>query len=222
MCFSATASFVTAGVTGIAGLLAMTRVTHKRELVLAAMPLVFAVQQSIEGLLWLHLPQGAGDPAVRPLTMAFLFFAEPFWPVFAPLAALLIETDRNRRQVMLACAALGACVSAYLLWSLLTRMHGVVIEDGHIMYLNDHRSREAIGFAYLAATGVPFLVSSGRAIAAMGAVLVVGSVTAYVFYWNHYVSVWCFFAAAGSVVLLVHFQHAQRRHRMSVTSPIKW
>lgn len=221
MCFSATASFVTAGVTGVAGLLAITRVTHKRELALAAMPLVFAMQQSIEGLLWLHLPQGAGDPAVRTLTLAFLFFAEPFWPVFAPLAALQVETDTRRRQVMLACAVLGACVSAYLLWSILTRVHGAVIEDGHIMYLNDHRSREAIGLAYLAATAVPFLVSSRRAIAAMGAVLLAGSVTAYIFYWNHYVSVWCFFAAAGSVVLLAHFETARRDARLAGAQPIR-
>lgn len=213
MCFSATASFVTAGFTGVAGVLAMTRVTHKRELALAAMPMVFAVQQSIEGLLWLNLPHGADDPAVRILTLVYLLMAEPFWPVFVPLAALLVETDGRRRRVMLLCAAIGACVSAYLLWSILTRVHGALIQEGHIMYLTDHRSTEAIGLAYLAATGMPFMISSRRAVAAMGAILLVGSLTAYVFYWQYYVSVWCFFAAAGSVVLLAHFETARRGHR---------
>ena len=56
MCFSATASFVTAGVTGIAGLLAMTRVTHKRELVLGNLPPAVAT----------HLRKSKDAAAQRP------------------------------------------------------------------------------------------------------------------------------------------------------------
>ncbi|MEN3974002.1 DUF6629 family protein [Emcibacter sp. SYSU 3D8] len=216
MCFSATASFVAAGFTGMVGVITMTRATRKSEFPVAAMPCVFAVQQAIEGALWLTLPHGGDGAAATMLPLAFLLFAEPFWPVFAPIAALLLETDRKRRQMMLGCAAVGICVSAYLLWSILTRTHGAMIQDGHIMYLTDHRSSEWIGLAYLAATGLPFLLSSRRAVSALGAILLVGSFTAYVFYWEFYVSVWCFFAAVGSVVLLAHFEHARRgRQRLA-------
>jgi hypothetical protein len=38
----------------------------------------------------------------------------------------------------------------------------------------------------------------------------VGSIVAYAFYWEAFLSVWCFFAAAGSVVILAHFEHARR------------
>jgi hypothetical protein len=60
MCFSAAASFVTAGVTGAIGAVALTRVNEPRELPLAATPILFALQQSIEGLLWLNLPIAPG------------------------------------------------------------------------------------------------------------------------------------------------------------------
>ena len=55
MCFSAPASFVAAAVTGAVGVAAMMRVHRREELPLAAMPLFFAVQQAIEGFLWLSL-----------------------------------------------------------------------------------------------------------------------------------------------------------------------
>ena len=45
MCFSASASFVTAGITGAIGIVALTRVKGPREVPLAATPLLFAFQQ---------------------------------------------------------------------------------------------------------------------------------------------------------------------------------
>ena len=49
MCFSATASFSAASITGVIGVATLRQVKHPRELLLAAMPLLFAVQQAIEG-----------------------------------------------------------------------------------------------------------------------------------------------------------------------------
>jgi hypothetical protein len=39
----------------------------------------------------------------------------------------------------------------------------------------------------------------------MGVIVFVGSVASYAFYYHAFVSVWCFFAAASSILLLVHF-----------------
>jgi hypothetical protein len=38
-----------------------------------------------------------------------------------------------------------------------------------------------------------------------------GSAVAYAFYWKSFVSVWCFFAAAGSVLILLHFERSRRQ-----------
>jgi hypothetical protein len=210
MCFSATASFVTAGVTGAVGVAALARAQEPREWPLAAMPLLFALQQGIEGLLWLSLPSAPDGATATGLTFAFLFFALVFWPVYAPAAATLVEPGERRRQLMLVCLAAGTGVGALLFWSLLARAHGAVIRDGHIVYTTEYEHAKAIGAVYLAATALAFFLSSRPAVFLLGAIVLAGSALAYVFYWEAFVSVWCFFAAAASVVILLHFERSRR------------
>jgi len=212
MCFSATASFVTAGTTGIIGIVALTRVTTPRELPLAAACLFFALQQSIEGLLWLNLPLAPDGAAATGLFLAFLFFAEVFWPIYAPIAALLIEPSAARRRLMRLCLGLGVAVGAWCLWAIVTRPHGAAVLQGHIVYVTEHRFPAAVGLAYLAATSLSLILSSRRTVAVLGAIVLVGCVATYAFYWEAFVSVWCFFAAAASVVILGHFELRRRRH----------
>lgn len=215
MCFSATASFVAAGVTGVVGAIAVSRTTERRELPLAAVPLFFAAQQSVEGLLWLTLPVAPNGPAATGLTLLFLLFAEAFWPVYAPVATVLIEPKGWRRRLMLACVAAGAGVGAWLLWWIVSRPHGAAIVGGHIVYVTEQRHSDLIGLVYLAATGLALLLSSHRTVVAVGAIVLVGSTTAYLFYWEAFVSVWCFFAAVASVAILLHFERA-RRNRLRI------
>ena len=211
MCFSATASFITAGVTAVVGIAALSRANEPRQWLLAATPLLFAAQQGVEGLLWLTLPLEPGGSVSTALIFLFLIFAEALWPVYAPLAVLLIEPDRRRRQVMWVCLAVGVSVGAYLLWWLLARQHGAVILDGHIVYGPDYRQADIVALAYLAATGLPLMLSSQRTVVGLGAIILVGSAVAYLFYWEAFVSVWCFFAAAASVAILWHFEWRHRR-----------
>jgi len=80
MCFSATASFSVAATTAVIGLAAVARVRRPRELPLALAPMLFALQQVVEGVLWLQLT-GAGDSGnVAELSFAFRLFAEVLWP----------------------------------------------------------------------------------------------------------------------------------------------
>lgn len=211
MCFSPTASFVTAGLTGVIGIVSITRVSQPRELPLAATPIFFAIQQAIEGILWLSLPQAPDGPAAAGLTLLYLIFAEVLWPVYAPATVLLIEPDERRRQLMLICLAAGVAVAATLLWSIVSRPHGARILDEHIVYVTEYRHSDLVALAYLAATGVSLVLSSQRTVLVLGAIILAGSVTAYVFYWDAFVSVWCFFAAAASVVILGHFEYARRQ-----------
>jgi hypothetical protein len=58
MCFSATASFSAAVVIGSVGIVTLRAAAVKHDyriLALAALPLLFALQQVVEGLLWLDL-----------------------------------------------------------------------------------------------------------------------------------------------------------------------
>ena len=211
MCFSAAASFVTAGVTGAIGISSLSRTNGPRELLLAATPIVFAIQQIVEGLLWLNLPLAPDGLISTGLTFLFLIFAEVFWPVYAPITVFLIEPSESRRRLMLVCLAVGVGVSAYMLWWIVTRPHGAVILDGHIVYVTEDRHSDVFALAYLSATTLPLMLSSQRTVIALGAIILVGSTIAYAFYWEAFVSVWCFFAAAASVVVLCHFEWSRRR-----------
>jgi hypothetical protein len=110
MCFSATASFSAASITAVIGIATLRQVKHPRELLLAAMPLLFAAQQAVEGALWLQLPAGAGRDAVAALSSCFLVFAKVLWPAYVAPAVLLIEPDLRRRRVLYALAAQRSCV----------------------------------------------------------------------------------------------------------------
>jgi hypothetical protein len=210
MCFSAPASFVTAGLTGAIGIVALTRVSEPRQLPFAATPLFFAVQQGIEGLLWLKLPQAPDGYLSSELTFLYLFFAEVLWPVYAPVAVWLIEPSAHRRLLMMVCFGAGAGVGTYLLWWILGHPHLATIQDCHIVYGTGYRQPNAVGVAYIAATGLPLLLSSQRTVVVLGATVLVGLVVAYALYWEAFVSVWCFFAAAASVAILCHFEWSRR------------
>ena len=129
MCFSATASFVTAAVTGAAGAAALSRAEEKRELPLATVPIFFAIQQAIEGLLWLMLPVAPASAEASCLTDGFLGFALVIWPAYAPLVAWLIEPDARRKRLILYFVVAGFGVSLYMLWTLWIGDHGASIAD---------------------------------------------------------------------------------------------
>jgi len=216
MCFSATASFVAAGATAAIGIVCLVRAGDRRELPLAATPLLFAGQQAVEGLLWLTLPQAPGGSTSSGLTLLFLLIAEVFWPAYAPVAAWLVETDPRRRRLIGLCIASGFGVAAWLLWALLTRSHGALLQDGHIVYVTGQQPSAIVGVAYLAATGLSLVLSSRRTIRLLGALVLVGSVIAYLAYWEAFVSVWCFFAAGSSLIVLGYFEWSHRHRERTV------
>ena len=62
MCFSATASFTAAAIVGSIGAVTLWKAARLRDralLPIAAFPVLFALQQTVEGLLWLELARTA-------------------------------------------------------------------------------------------------------------------------------------------------------------------
>ena len=117
MCFSATASFsVGALLIGI-GALTLKTAKHRREWPLAAIPLLFAIQQLSEGVIWLTF--SADAPLLNTvMTHVYSFFSHVLWPVYVPVAVLLIEPSGRRRRVLLTFVAAGLAVGVYLLYFL--------------------------------------------------------------------------------------------------------
>ena len=101
MCFNAAASFAASAVLIPAGLhtLRIARAADARWLALAAFPLLFGVQQALEGVLWLALGDPLGDlvgvppsTLAPPLALGSLAFAYVLWPMLIPLAARSVES----------------------------------------------------------------------------------------------------------------------------------
>ncbi|MFY0615291.1 MAG: hypothetical protein JXQ99_27430 [Hyphomicrobiaceae bacterium] len=211
MCFSATASFVSAGIMGVSGLTALASVQRPRAIPLAAAPLIFAIQQSVEGMLWLRLPEGPDGSASVVLTYTFLVFAMVFWPLYGPVAIMAVEHDPLRRRFQTVCLVAGTIAAIYLGWRLLTFSHIGLIEKNHIQYRADSSVPRVVFLLYLLATGGAAIASSDWTVRLFGMVVFLGLAVSYLFYWEALTSVWCFFAAAGSFIILAHFR-IEKRH----------
>jgi hypothetical protein len=216
MCFSATASFISFGITGIVGVATVARSAKGRDLAFAAVPLFFAVQQFVEGALWLNLPFAPDAVSAFSLTYVFVLMAKVFWPAYAPLAVYLMEPPGNRRRWITACVVAGFAAALYYFAALLETPPEASIQSGHIVYSAATTQLGLYGLAYLAGTCIAPLLSSHRIIVLFGAVVIAGSAITYFFYWEAFTSVWCFFAAAASIVILVHFERIRRKFPVHV------
>lgn len=203
MCFSATASF-SAGVVLLGlGSLTLRAARHPREMPLAAIPLLFAVQQLIEGVIWMTFRYEA--PMLNgAMTHVYSFFSHVLWPVYVPVAVLLVEPRGWRRTAMAAFVAAGLAVGAYLMYTLV--MFPIISRPTgqHIEYVSPHFFAAAVMSLYLLSTTVSPMLSSHRMVKFFGVLAVLSFATVYYFYANWFISVWCFFAAILSGVVLTH------------------
>jgi hypothetical protein len=201
MCFSAPVSIVTAAGTGLAGAYSAVRVAHWREIPLASMPIVFCAQQTIEAVLWLALPEAQNSAWTNALASAFAFFALVVWPLLCPMAAGLVEQHRERRIAIGALLALALFVSYVGLNNIAAQRYGVCIVEHSLVYSNGLPYAPPLLAAYAISTCCPLLLSSEKVLQAFGGVVVTGLVTSVYFFIASSFSVWCFFAAAGSVTV---------------------
>ena len=107
MCFSSAASFGAAALLAAAGIASIAKVRHQKEVMFAAIPVIFAIQQVAEGLLWLSMGNLALRTLREDLTYFFLFVAESVWPVWVPLSLLLLERSRPRKAVLASLLIIG-------------------------------------------------------------------------------------------------------------------
>ncbi len=210
MCFSATASFTASAVLLGIGSLTWRAARHPAERPFAAIPLLFALQQFIEGLIWLSFGQPLPGLA-SALTYAYAGFSHLLWPVFVPASVALLEPPGWRRSTLMALVAAGAAVSLILLFSI--AMEGIVaLPSGHhIEYQMAYGYGELTMSLYLLSTAVGLLLSSHATVKAFGLLALLSFALAYAAYALWFVSVWCYFAALLSAVVVRHFHARPRR-----------
>ena len=205
MCFSATASFAAGAALLGVGALTLRRTASAAELPYASIPVLFGLQQIVEGSLWLtFLDQAPHLNSI--LTHIYSLFSHVMWPVFVPIAVLLLEPVPWRRTALKALAVGGALSGFYLLyfWAMDPTTSRVVGQ--HIIYDSPHFYIAPILLLYVLGTCVSSLVSSHSAVRWFGAVSLASYAAASAFYAVWFISVWCFFAAVMSATVWLYFR----------------
>lgn len=216
MCFCAAASFIAGAVLSLIGVATLKSAKRKEEVFFAMIPLLFGLQQFIEGLLWLSF-QFEGRLLNVVMTYVFVLFSHVLWPAFVPFSIGHMETVPWRKKVIRGFQLTGIAVAFYLLYFIIRYPITSEIRE-HVVYVFPNFHIPPVLVLYIAATCLSALFSSQRIVNLFGALAFVLFVVAFWFYYVAFFSVWCFFAAILSVVIFLHFQfrHAQRSSMRSL------
>lgn len=208
MCFSPEASFGASAVLAATGVWTLSMTSTPAERPLAAIPLLFSVQQFAEGLVWVGLLNH--EPTLTVIFgYVFSFFALFLWPILVPLATARVEPAPGRRRIQEALLVVGLCVAVVITGSLARHPLDIGFAQGHIAY----RVRlpllyESVGLYFVAVSAPCF--SSHRFLRVFGVLLLISLAVALALNVLEFISVWCFFAALLSLVIVLHQRQVRR------------
>jgi hypothetical protein len=201
MCFSANASFGAGIVLTVIGVAAIKKVQHPSQILFASVPLLFAVQQIAEGFIWVTLPNPAYTLVSQVFTYVFLFFAQFFWPLWVPIAILMLEREDKRKKIQKVFIGMGMLVSFYFAYCLLLYHVQANIVGYHVTYTVDNPNPigKYGGILYFIATVAPPFFSHIKKMWMFGMAILISYIITAIFYDHYVVSVWCFFASIISI-----------------------
>jgi len=214
MCYSATASFVAGGALTVIGVITLRRAMSRAELPFAAIPLLFGIQQLIEGVIWLSFRYEVTE-LNHLATYLYTCFSHVLWPVYVPVAIGLLEQDPLRRKIIRYIGGIGAA-TALLLAVLIATQPLTTVVGKHIVYTVEHHYEWPMMLLYIIATCMAPCCSSYPLIRLLGALTLLMFVATYWFYTAALFSVWCFFAAILSTIIYLYF----RNERSLVAPPV--
>ena len=214
MCFSATASFTAGTALSAVGIVTLSKIRRKTDILFATIPLLFGIQQLTEGVIWLSSQSSALHTV---MTYIFSVFSHVLWPTFIPLSILLMENIAWRRKILSAFVVVGSMVSLYLLYFLITEPIQAEIVGNSIAYNSPHFYVVPMLVFYFASTCISCLFSSHRFVNIFGMFAFASAIIAYQFWALTFISVWCFFAAVMSLVIYLHLQ--TKAHIFASTLP---
>ena len=210
MCFSAAANFVGSGALGAVGVLTLTKVKHRRELLFAALPTLFAIHQFIEGFVWLGLDGILSPTVTHDMGAAFMLYAQGLLPFLLPLSVLLFEPNGKSRRRMVPFLALGTGTALYILWALTAYPLQLYVWGNSIVYINQATNNTAVAVLYVIATCGSLFFSKVRAMVIFGAANLVILLIVMAFKRYAFTSLWCAYAAIASVIILAFFWKSRK------------
>jgi hypothetical protein len=210
MCFSATVNFVGSSVLAGIGVATLTRVKHRRELLFAALPTLFAIHQFIEGFVWLGLDGILSPKVTHNMGAAFMLYAQGLLPFLLPLSVLLFEPNKKSRRRMIPFLVLGTATTLYILWALTAYPTDIYIRNNSIVYMNPATNNTTVALVYVIATCGTLFFSHIRMMVLFGAANLAILLIVMAFKRYAFTSLWCAYAAAASIIILAYFWHSHK------------
>ncbi|WP_107670729.1 DUF6629 family protein [Cyanothece sp. BG0011] len=207
MCFSATVSFSVAGSLLILGIGTLKQTSSKREVLLSSFPCLFALQQSLEGLVWIGINNNSLNQVTMIGTYGFLLFATFLWLILSPVSIYFLEKDNHKKQKLLILTLLGLLLGSYLFTWIMYYGIQPQIFSGNIFYdLRFIPLFAVCKYLYLSIITLPFLIIEFTPLKLFGSLIIISFIMSQLFFQVTLVSVWCFFAAllSGFLYLIMN------------------
>jgi hypothetical protein len=205
MCFSAVANFTGSGVLGTVGVLTLTKVRHRRELMFAALPLLFAIHQFIEGFVWLGVDGMLSPRVTQAMGAAFMLYAQGLLPFLIPLSVWLFEPNGKSRRRMVPFMVIGTGTTIYMLWALTAYSFQVYVKANSLVYVNPATNHLVVAVLYVIATCGSLFFSKEKDMVIFGAANLIILLAVMVVKRYAFTSLWCAYAAVASVIILAYF-----------------
>jgi hypothetical protein len=205
MCFSAAANFTGSGVLATLGVVTLSKVKHRRELLFASLPALFAIHQFIEGFVWLGLDGKLSPQVTHDMGAAFMLYAQGLLPFLLPLSVFLFESDAKSRRRMQPFLVLGALTTLYILWALTAYPLEIFVRGNSIVYINQATNNTSVAIIYVIATCGSLLFSKVKDMVIFGLANLAILLTVMAFKRYAFTSLWCAYAAVASVIILAYF-----------------
>ena len=214
MCFSTSASFGAGAVLSIIGILSLKKVKHVNQILFASIPLIFAVQQISEGVLWMTLKHPEFEFTQKIATYVFLFFAQILWPIWVPVSIFMLKKDSGHKIILKSLVIIGVLTSAYLSYALLLYPVHAEVVSYHIVYVQEYplSSLYYIAVLYVLATIAPPFFSGIKGMWILGSTILLSCIITMLFYQNYLVSIWCFFASIISISVYLIINNMTKRN----------
>ncbi len=206
MCFSATASFAAAAGLGAMGVATLREAKTRSQKPLAAMPLLFGIQQAVEGIVWLS----PGVPWLHgAAAFTYVLFSHVLWPSYVPFAVGALEPPGRRKTVLKGFLVCGVALSLWLAAYIVRGPVTASSATGCIVYRMVLPPIPYGLAAYVFVTCLPCLISSHKFVRVLGIAMIGALAIALYAYLEAFYAVWCFFAAILSAIIYVHLRQGR-------------
>lgn len=210
MCFSVQADVAAGAVLLPMAVVSLREVRHVRELAFASLPLLFALHQLIEAVVWARFDgHSVSGPLWHAAVSAYVGYAMVVLPTLFPLSVLLLEPRADRLRVA-PFVVLGLAMSVVFAVEVFSAPVTVVAHPHALEYATGLRHGDLLSVGYVVAVIGPALFSGYRSVVAFGLVNLVGLVVVAAVYLDAFASLWCVYAAITSALVVLHMIRRRR------------